>query len=276
MPAPVSSADASAGRLADPPLLWRRWIDQRDSAAREQLIRYYLPYARMLAAMSYGRRTHNDIEFDDYLQLASIGLMEAVDRFDPAHGVLFRTFSSKRIQGSVLNGLVRLTEKNQQIAIRTRLRKERLESVKEAAADEHPGDEAQDAADTGAQGRSADALFRYLADVGVGLALGVLLEGTGMVDADAFDGTAQAPSPEISYFRKTELHQLQQMLRDHVDQLPAQQQLVIRYHYQQEIPFDEIARTMNVTRGRISQLHRQALLGLRERLSPDARCDVAW
>ncbi|WP_043112917.1 sigma-70 family RNA polymerase sigma factor [Pseudacidovorax intermedius] len=285
--APDVSNPASQEAVALAPL-WIQWRVQKDAAARDLLICHFLPYARMMAATLYGRRTHDDVEFEEYLQLARVGLIEAVDRFDPSQGAQFKTFASKRVQGSILNGLVRLTEKNQQISIRTRLQQERLASIKEGAAPELlsmqdgvdavslPSSDAKTAASTSGQ-RAADKLFKYLAEVGIGVALGVLLEDTGMVDAEAFGAGADAyaPSPEVSYFRKTELRQLGAVLRSFVDQLADQQRLVIRHHYLQEVPFDEIAAQMGVTRGRISQLHRQGLLRLRELLHKDSRLDVS-
>ncbi|MGJ7502507.1 sigma-70 family RNA polymerase sigma factor [Variovorax sp. ZT5P49] len=276
---PTESAKADDAVAEAPDLtaaLWVRWRKDQDEAAREQLIGHYLPYARMVAATVYGRRTHNDVEFDDYLQLARMGLLEAVDRFVPGQGAQFKTFAAKRVQGAVLNGLTRLTEKNQQISVSMRLRQERLEAVKEAAAAQASEKSQDSSASAAASSRSSDKLFKYLAEVGIGLALGVLLEDTGMVDAEAFDGNGQAPSPEVSYFRKTEIIQLRTVLRDLVGQLSDQQKMVIRHHYLQEIPFDEIAKIMGVTRGRVSQLHRQGLLRLRELLGKDARCDVSW
>lgn len=76
-----------------------------------------------------------------------------------------------------------------------------------------------------------------------------MLEDTGMVDAQAFDGDAHTPSPEVSYFRKSEIEQLRSVLRSLVDRLTEQQRLVIRHHYLQEAPFDDIAAMMGVTRG---------------------------
>jgi len=275
-PAALARADDAAAEAPNlTSALWVRWRKEQDKDAREQLICHYLPYARMVAATVYGRRTHNDVEFDDYLQLARVGLLEAVDRFEPGQGAQFKTFAAKRVQGSVLNGLARLTEKNQQISVSMRLRQERLEAVKEAA-QEAADDHAHGIAPASTASRSSDKLFKYLAEVGIGLALGVLLEDTGMVDAEAFDGNGHVPSPEVSYFRKTEIVQLQTVLRDLVGQLSEQQKTVIRHHYLQEVPFDEIATLMGVTRGRISQLHRQGLLRLRELLGKDARCDVSW
>ncbi len=253
--------------------LWTRWKEEGDAAARERLICLHLPYARMLAATLFGRRVHAGVEFGDYLQLARIGLMEAVDRFDPAQGASFKTFASKRIQGAVLNGLVRSTEMNQQSSVMARLRQERLEAAKEAAQDSAK-DATKDVADASGPPNGPDALFRYLADVGIGLAIGVLLEDTGMIDADAFESDARVPSPEVSYFRKTEIQRLRETLRDMVGQLPEQQKKVVACHYLQEMPFDHIALLLRVTRARVAQLHRQGLSRLREMLDKDAHCDV--
>src|SRR3954468_3185376 len=113
--------------------LWRELRATGDAALRERLLVLHLPYARTIAATLYARRFHDEIEFGDYLQLARVGMLEAVDRFDPARGVQFRTFASRRMQGAILNGIERLTEKQQQIAARQRLRADRVAGVKAIA-----------------------------------------------------------------------------------------------------------------------------------------------
>ena len=240
--------------------LWRRWREARDLVAREALITLHLPYARTVAATYYGRRQHNEIEFGDYLQYARIGLLEALDRFDPALGAQFRTFAARRMHGAILDGIERLSEKQQQIAVRQRLRNERLALVKEAAAPAQ--------AKRLAEGNE---LFRYLAEVGVGLALCRLLEGTGMIDhAEASPPTADR------HYQAVELAQLRRKIVELVDRLTPQQRTVVRYHYLQDHSFEEIASLMGVTRGRVSQVHRQALEALRLELQKTSNCDVAW
>ena len=267
-PSPLAQADPWEADL------WRRWRLGHDGAAREQLIHHYLPYAKIIAASSYARRTHHEIEFAEYLQWASVGLIEATDRFDPEYGAQFKTFASKRMQGAILNGLERMTEKNQQIAVHKRLNQERLESAKAVAQEEM--DAAATASNVPSAGRSPEDLFRYLAEVGMGLALGVLLDGTCMVDTQALATHPSAISPEVSYFRQAELRHLQQLLRGLVDRLAAQEQTVIRYHYLQEVCFEEIAALLGVSRSRVSQIHRQALKSLRKHLPQRASCDVMW
>jgi RNA polymerase sigma factor for flagellar operon FliA len=257
------SKQAGQAVAGDEPQLWARWRDGRDLVAREALIARHLPYARTVAATYYGRRMHDEIEFGDYLQYARIGLLEALDRFDPGVGVMFRTFAARRMHGAILDGIERLTEKQQQIAVRQRLRRDRLHDLKD-----NTGPDGRDAPAR----RDGDGLFRYLADVGIGLAICQLLEGTGMVDNTAGVDTASSDR----HYEPVEMAQLQRRLLGLVDQLSAQQRTVIRYHYLQDHSFEDIAKLMSVTRGRISQIHRQALGALRVQLAADATCDVSW
>lgn len=253
--------------------LWHRWSKKGDRAAREQLIHQYSPYARIVAATYYARRTHNEVEFDDYLQLASVGLVEATDRFDAELGIQFKTFAARRMHGAILNGLERLTEKNQQIAVQKKLRRERLLSLKEDA--RRVEDLGKTTSSIGKPSHQ-EVLFRYLAEVGIGLALGVLLDGTGMIEGQLDAESLQVGSPEVSYFRQTEIQHLQRLIRDSVQRLTTQEQTVIRSHYLQEVEFGEIASMMGVTKGRVSQIHRQGIVRLREILTQGQSCDVTW
>jgi RNA polymerase sigma factor for flagellar operon FliA len=252
--------------------LWARWRGGADAAAREELISRHLGYARIVAASYYARRLHDEIEFDEYLQFASLGLVESVDRFDPAVGAQFKTFAARRMHGAILSGVERLTEKQQQIAARQRLRRERVESIKDRACEAgHPSNGAG-STDEKARATCPEALFGYLAEVGIGLALSCLLEGTGMVD-DPSQAPADAPD---THYQPVELRQLQRHVRELVGRLSDQEQIVIRYHYLQERGFDEVAVRLGVTKGRVAQIHRKALAALRAHLDARRRCDIAW
>lgn len=277
--APSASTDLPVEEEAQ---LWSRWRGAGDTAARQRLVLHYLPLARTLAAVHYRGRVHADVEFDDYLQLARLGLMGSVDRYEPGRGAQFKTYVAHRIRGALLNGLEKATEKSQQIAARKRLHAERLESVKSAALDpaaSHPVDGGRATTVRGTAARSRQStLLAYLAEVGIGIALGVMLEDTGMVaayaESEGGDVAAFAASPDVLYFRKTELQRWQEQLREALARLPAQESKVIRYHYQQEVPFDEIAAMLGVSRSRVSQLHRQGLGKLRHMLGQGPPCDV--
>ncbi len=84
-------------RLADPAELVARWRDHADEAAREELFERFLPLARKLAARY--SNPHEPIE--DLVQVASLGLLGAIDRFDPDRGVRFPAFAIPTILGEL-------------------------------------------------------------------------------------------------------------------------------------------------------------------------------
>jgi RNA polymerase sigma factor for flagellar operon FliA len=268
--APDPAASATEAALI---ALWTRWRLGRDAAARNELIEFYMPHARAVAAMVYAQRVHDEVEFGDYLQLACVGLIEAVDRYDSMEGAPFKSYASHRIRGAILDELDRLSEKTQQIALRARLRRERLEDAKAIA---HPkAEDAPKPAALTARGME-NRMLAYLAEVGIGIALGVMLEGTGMW-RDEVEPEANESLPsiaQVSYFRKSELQCLRDTLRELVNQLPADERTVVRYHYQQEISFEQVGIMMGVSRSRVSQLHQNALKRLRKAATRGPPCDV--
>jgi RNA polymerase sigma factor for flagellar operon FliA len=264
-----ANALLAADALSEESHWWQQWRDARDPQSRDHLLSLHLPYAKTVAATYYRRRMHNEIEFGDYLQYAHVGLLEAMERYDPGLGAQFRTFAARRMHGSILNGIERLTEKQQQIALRQRLRHERAQAVKAAssAADAKLGS----AGDPTAGSPKSRDLFRYLADVGIGLALCRLLEGTGMVD----DGGRDQAHATERHYEPVELAQLRRRIVGMVHRLPAQERTVITYHYLQDHSFEEIGGILGVGRSRVAQIHRHALGQLRAQLSAEASCDVS-
>jgi RNA polymerase sigma-B factor len=93
--------NAVTSRMARPTTpeseLWERLSSERDPAAREELLEMYQPVARRMAARYAGVSE----PFDDLLQVASLGLLQAIDRFDPGRGTPFIGFAKPTILGEL-------------------------------------------------------------------------------------------------------------------------------------------------------------------------------
>ena len=212
--------------------LWARFAQSHAGPVRDELIAHYLPLARIWAAKLYRVRPDDSVPFDDYLQYARVGLLEAIDRFDPTRAASFETFSSYRIRGAVLNGLGYESEAAAQRAEWAARSRERIDSL-------HPPED------------RAAADLEDLAQLTVGLALGLLLDE----ETEPSD-----PSVGSNPYAATELAELRNLVRRLVEQLPEREREIIRQHYFHEREFQLIARDLQVTKGRVSQLHSQALL----------------
>jgi len=243
--------DAADRMTASPPrggadelAQWAEWRASASRPAREALFGHYMSYARSVAAQMFAARYQADVEFNDYLQLAYVGLIEAMDRFDHERGISFISFCTPRIRGSILNGVEKLTEVQEQISYNRRRGKERLASLKSAA--------------------SAHGGTNTLSELATGLAIGFMLEGTGMM----VEGERETPYGNA--YETTAWRQASAQLRQAVRTLPARTRRIIEYHYFEAIPFEQIATLLGLSKGRISQIHKAGLGALKTALKPEA------
>src|SRR5688500_5950006 len=189
----------------DEAALWALFKSNGDISARDELIQRYLPATQKIAATIYASRTDDTGDFEDYLQFARVGLLEAVDRYDPTREAAFETFATYRIRGSVLNGVEKWTELSTQKAQRRRLRRERLKSIRKRAA-------------------SSDDPFARMVDLTLNLAIGYLLEESGVWKPGKAD---RASDPYQSF----ELKRLCESVSLLVRALPERERDLIRHHY---------------------------------------------
>ena len=224
--------------------LWIAYRRDRSLAVRERLFSLHLSFAKKVATRHFIDRSRGDIEFPDLYQLACAGLLEAIDGFDPTHGVPFRSYASRRISGSVLDGIAKMSEVREQIAFRKRVRADRARSLSTM---------------DGEVTRTEDAM-QALTEIAVGLALGFMLEGTGLYAADG-DAVARPNAYDSLVWKDTIRH-----IGREVDTLPDREQAIIRHHYLSGLNFDQIGVLLGLSKGRISQLHRAAITLLRKRM----------
>jgi RNA polymerase sigma factor for flagellar operon FliA len=231
---------------SDEQTLWLRWRQERTSATRDALIVHYSPWARQVARDVFMRVYFMRDAWHDCVQNALMGLMEAIERFDPDRGVEFRPFARFRVRGAVFDGLRVLRsvhlELGHDAGHLTNLTKERVESFDEESSD--------------------DSLEAFIATT-VGLGLGFLLDMQSMpTRMQARDAYAELEKAELSA-----------AVSESLDKLGERERAIVVLHYYHQLSFVDIADQLGVTKGRISQLHRRALEQLRMRLHERVKGD---
>jgi RNA polymerase sigma factor for flagellar operon FliA len=215
--------------------LWSRYRREGDAQARNALFDRYVPWSRSVARDVYRRVRLPQLDWADYAQNASVGLIEAMGRFDAARGIDFMAYAKPRVRGAVFNGLRTFLEDGNPHGHSSRQRA-RVESL---------------------QGEEGGDLVDQLVGTVTGLALGFL------IDSHATDA-AFHPSGDASVL--AEHSQLGSALQDAMESLGAKEHQVLVLHYYQHLPFVEIAAILGLTKGRISQLHRAGLERMRRAL----------
>jgi len=238
-------ASIAADDETDEARLWAAFKDGGLERAKHRLFDQHQPFALSIARRHYREKNWGDLDFSDILQLAYVGLMEAIDRFEHGRGVPFRGYCAKRISGSILSGIAHLSEVREQVSVRSQRERERLRSLSEGRA--------------GGDGKA----ITYLAEIVSGLAIGYILEGTGLYVGEAEESKATLPSAYDSLAWR----ELTERLGHELAKLPERERMIMRHHYLAGVGFDQLATLLGLSKGRISQLHRAALNRLRLRLA---------
>lgn len=227
--------------------LWRALRQEDSIPARHEIFGLYSHFAQRIARRHFLDRKSGDIELPDLCQLAYAGLLEGIDKFDPSYGAPFSAYAERRISGSILDGIIKMSEVREQISYRNRVRDDRLRSL---------------ATDANAE-MDTESAIRALAEAAVGLALGFMLEGTNLYVVDGAD-RANVGAYDSVLWKET-----LKRVGAELSALPEREQFIVRQHYLNGVAFEQIATLMNLSKGRVSQLHRTALTLLRKRMQRD-------
>ena len=187
-----------------------------------------------IAASLYKKRFDNSLEFDDYKHYGFIGLLEAKQKYTSDQGASFDTYATYRIRGSILNGIVKSSEKMQLYAYNSRREKDKLHSLKSS----RPTNRAD--------------LFDAFIELAGNLAIASLLD-------DMSESEVSVDVCSETYYRS----QMSSDLLLGVEHLNGNEKLIVTYHYFGGLDFQEVADILELTKGRISQLHKLALNKLR-------------
>ena len=242
--------------------LWRRCKVDGDERARERLVVAYSPLVKYVAGrMASGLPSH--VEEADLISYGLLGLIGAIERYDPDREIKFETFAVSRIKGAIIDELRSLDWVPRSIRSRARAI-ERVHAKLENHLQRTPTEE-----ELAEQlGMDVDAFRDVLLEIANSsvLALDDLWTmadpGGGQISLlDTIrDPAAIDPQEEI------DATELKDRLAVAIESLPDRERLVIALYYYESLTLREIGEVLGVTESRVSQLHTKAVLGLRSHM----------
>lgn len=242
--------------------IWDEFIATRSPELRDELIAEYAPLVRFTVGR-LGIPQTSLLELEDLYSYGIIGLINAIDRFDPSRGVRFEAFAVARIRGAVIDQLRALNWMPRSAVARVRQIEAALARLEQRLG--RPASE-QEAADE--VGVSLKRYRQMLLEVGIViLSLDAPLASLAQDDeitslSDLIEDVHEANPPELA-----EQHELVEQLTASLDRLPEREQLLLSLYYFEELTMKEISTILKVSESRVCQLHMQAILRLRAALN---------
>jgi len=253
----------------DPAKLDRLWADYKESGGirlRDRLIIHYSPLVKYVAGRVAAGLPPN-IEQSDLVSNGMFGLIDAIEKFEPARGFKFETYAISRIKGAILDELRSIDWVPRSVRLKARAIEQAYAKL-EAELHRPPSD-----AELGAELDMSDAqLQRALSQISfVGL---VALDEILMVSGDRGETLTlgdtvadTAAGPVATY----EVEEMRQILADAINQMAEREKLVLTLYYYEGLTLAEIGDVIGVSESRVCQIHTKSVIHLRAKLVASER-----
>ena len=228
--------------------------EETASADRERLIIEHLPQVRLIARRIH-ERLPDSVSLDDLISNGVVGLIAAVDKFDPSQNVQLKTYAEHKIRGAILDGLREMDWAPKNKRRRAKLIEATIAVLEQrlgrAPAEEEIADELK---------VSVEEYRQWLYEIR-GLTIGSFEFASEDQEGDLLD---YIPDTDDNLPSKTlERSELERVLAQGIEQMPKAERTVLSLYYHEEATLREIAEIMGMHLSRIAQLKSQGILRLR-------------
>jgi RNA polymerase sigma factor for flagellar operon FliA len=195
------------------------------------------------------------VQADDLIQAGLIGLLEAARHFDATQGASFETYAGIRVRGAMLDEIRRYDWVPRSVHRKARAIAEAMRNI-----EQKQGRDAEDREVAQVLGMNINEYHQALQDASAGRLFsldGEEGEGLGESLADDHAGPEERMAD----------HDLKRVLTQRIATLPERERLVLSLYYDEELNLKEIGEVLGVSESRVCQIHNQALMRLRTRVS---------
>jgi RNA polymerase sigma factor for flagellar operon FliA len=231
-----------------------------DGKLRDQLIMDYAPLIRFVSQRIASRLPSN-IDIDDLMSAGVIGLMDAIDKYDPSRDNKFKTYAEFRIRGAILDEL----RSQDWVPRSVRDKAKKIERAYQELEQKY-GRAVSDTEISESLGMSLDGYYGMVAKVKAVTLLSIDdVVGPGNHERRSLLECLENIGSK-NPFTQLKSKGVRDLLMKNIEDLPEKQKLVLSLYYYEDLNLKEIGRILDVTESRVSQLHTQAVTRLRMKL----------
>ena len=242
--------------------IWKEFKKKKTSVLRDKIIRKYMPLVKYVAGkVSIG--LPSSMEFDDLVGFGQFGLLDAINKYDLDKKVKFKTYAVTRIRGAIIDEMRQLDWVPRSVRQKSREIEDVISSLESRlsrpATDEEIAREMNISVEdyqhtvmkiSGTSVLSLNDVW-YSGDDSDHLSIGDSIE------------SPQSLNPDV----QVEREEIRKVIIQAINELPEKEKMVIVLYYHEDLTFKEIGQGLEVSESRISQLHANANLHLRAKLT---------
>lgn len=223
---------------------------------RNRLVEKHVPLVKRIAYHLLGRLPA-DVQVDDLIQAGVIGLLEAARLYDASQGASFETYAGIRIRGAMLDEVRRSDWTPRSVHRNARRVSEAVRAVEHREGREAQPQEVAAELDVG-----LDEYQRMVSDA----VSSRVLSFEDIFEPES-EGENRLPGSEPDPLERLQEEGFRDALAGEIDRLPEREKLVMSLYYDEELNLREIGEVLGVSESRVCQLHGQALVRLRARMT---------
>ncbi len=230
--------------------LWSEYLTNRSQNTRSKLIETYLPLVKLVAhRMAIGLPQH--VDTDDFISEGFLGLLQALERFDPSREIKFETYAISRIRGAIIDALRAKDWVPTSVRQKAKLYEQAVSEL------EHQfGRAATDNEIAQKLSISLKQLSDWISQ----------LNSTTLISLDDF-ASEYIDSENSTPLQIVEEYDLKNTIAEAIERLPEKERIVVSLYYYEGLTLKEISYILKLSEPRISQLHTKAIFRLRGSLS---------
>ncbi len=242
--------------------LWKEYKKTKASALRDKIIRKYMPLVKYVAGkVSVGLPA--SMEFDDLVGFGQFGLLDAISKYDLDKKVKFKTYAVTRIRGAIFDEMRQLDWVPRSVRQKSREIEDVISSLESKLS--RPATDEEIAKEMNLSLEDYQHTVMKLSGTSVLSLNDVWYSGD---DSDHLSIADSIESPQsLNPDVQVEREEIRKVIIQAINELPEKEKMVIVLYYHEDLTFKEIGQVLDVSESRISQLHSNANLHLRSKLT---------
>ena len=234
---------------------------QLTSTQKDKLIMEYAPLIKFIA-YKISMRLPSNIELDDLIASGAIGLMDAIEKYDPSRDNTFKTYAEFRIRGAILDELRNQDWVPRSIRDKAKLLEKTFSQLK--------NDLGRDATDQEAADKLGLSMDEFH-DLVYQVCPVSILSFDNQTTFSSIDKKSMLSFLEDfkidNPFNELQIKVVKDIIMDSINSLPEKHKIILSLYYYEDLNLKEIGRVLRITESRVSQLHAQAIVRLKAKLS---------